>query len=173
MLALWPLINCFGISSIDIDQCLHIFINAHSFSLKLILFHLGFNGKSKIWTRIYTVNENLDKSFVLNKKLQDFNDDLKKSHFSENHRFQQASLENHWFSKENWYRGGTEKEERSAARAASAIGVLRNFKSSVFAWRFFDFLGTARSGMIGFKRQNWRRGGTGKRKSPPEEPQVR
>ena len=160
MLALWPLINCFGISNIDIDQCLHIFINAHSFSLKLILFHLGFNGKSKIWTRIYTVNENLDKSFVLHRKLQDFNDDLRKSHFSENHRFEQTSLENHWFSKENWYRGGAEKEEKSAARAASAIGVLRIFKSSVFAWRFFDFLGYVRSGMIGFKRQNWHRGGT-------------
>ena len=152
MLALWPLINCIGtISNIDIDQCLHIFINAHSFSLKLILFHLGFNGKSKIWTRIYTVNENLDKSFVLQRKLQDFNDDLRKSHFSENHRFEQTSLENHWFSKENWYRGGTEKEEKSAARAASAIGVLRIFKSSVFAWRFFDFFRTATNGMQIFR----------------------
>ena len=53
--------------------------------------------------------------------------------FSENQTFEQESLENHWFSKENWYRGGTEKEEKSAARAASAIGVLRNFKSNVFA----------------------------------------
>ena len=51
--------------------------------------------------KTYTVNENLDKSFVLNKKLQDFNDDLKRSLFSENRRFEQASLENHWFSKEN------------------------------------------------------------------------
>ena len=47
------------------------------------------------------------------------------------------------FSKENWHRGGTEKIEKSAGRAASAIGVLRIFKSSVFAWRFFDFFGTA------------------------------
>jgi hypothetical protein len=164
MLTLWPLISCLGILNIDIDQCLHIFIDAHCFSLKLIVFHLGFNGKSKIWTRIYRVNKNLDKSFVLQRKLQDFNDNLRlrKWHFSENHRFEQASLENHRFSKENWYRGGTEKEEKSAARAASAIGVLRIFKSSVFAWRFFDFLGYVRSGMIGFKRQNWRRGGTEK-----------
>ena len=58
---------------------------------------------------------------------------------------------------ENW---NIEEEEKSAGRAASAIGVLRIFKSSVFAWRFFDFLGIARSGMIGFKRQNWHRGGT-------------
>ena len=173
MLALWPLINCFGISNIDIDQCLHIFINAHSFSLKLILFHVGFNGKSKIWTRIYTVNENLDKSFVFQRKLQDFNDNLRKWPFWENQKNERESLENYWFSKENWYRGGTAKEEKSAARAASAIGVLWIFKSSVFAWRFFDFLGTARSGMIGFRRQNWHRGGTEKQKSQPEEPQVR
>ena len=62
-------------------------------SLKLIVFHLDFNGKFKIWTRIYRVNENLDKSFVLQRKLQDFNDDLRKSHFSENHKFEQTSLE--------------------------------------------------------------------------------
>ena len=47
------------------------------------------------------------------------------------------------FSKENWHRGGTEKIEKSAGRAASAIGVLRIFKSGVFAWRFFDFFRTA------------------------------
>ena len=64
---------------IDIDQRLHIFIDVHCFSLKLIVFHLGFNGKSKIWTRIYRVNENLDKSFVVHGKLQDFNDTLRKS----------------------------------------------------------------------------------------------
>ena len=64
------------------------------------------------------------------------------------------------FSKENWHRGGTEKIEKSAGRAASAIGVLRIFKSSVFAWRFFDFLGTATNGMQIFrgrrsKRRRW------------------
>ena len=37
------------------------------------------------------------------------------------------------FSKENWHRGGTEKIEKSAGRAASAIGVLRIFKSGVLA----------------------------------------
>ena len=72
------LINCLGISNIDIDQCLHIFINALSFSLKLILFHLGFNGKSKIWTRIYRVNENRDKSIAFQRKLQDVNYKSKK-----------------------------------------------------------------------------------------------
>ena len=59
--------------------CLHIFIDVHCFSLELIVFHLGLNGKSKIWTRIYRVNENLDKSFVFQRKLQDFNDNLWKS----------------------------------------------------------------------------------------------
>ena len=61
------------------------------------------------------------------------------------------------FSKENWHRGGTEKIEKSAGRAASAIGVLRIFKSSVFAWRFFDFLGDVRNGMIDFssKMKKW------------------
>ena len=39
------------------------------------------------------------------------------------------------------------KIEKSAGRAASAIGVLRIFKSGVFAWRFFDFFGTAPNGM--------------------------
>ena len=37
--------------------------------------------KFRIWTRIYRVNENLDKSFVVPRKLQDFNDNLRKSHF--------------------------------------------------------------------------------------------
>ena len=51
----------------------------------------------------------------------------------EEHRFEGESLENNWFSKENRHRGGTEKIEEYAGKAASAIGVLRNFKSSVFA----------------------------------------
>ena len=55
------------------------------------------------------------------------------------------------FSKENWHRGGTEKIEKSAGRAASAIGVLRIFKSGVFAWRFFDFFGTATNEMQVFR----------------------
>ena len=58
------------------------------------------------------------------------------------------------FSKENWHRGGTDKEENTDGRVASAIGVVRIVKSDVFAWCFFDFLGklgTARSGMIGFR----------------------
>ena len=79
----------------------NIFINAHCFSLKLIVFHLGFNGKSKIWKRIYRVNKNLDKLFVLHRKLQDFNDNLRKSYSSENQRLEQTSIENHVFSKEN------------------------------------------------------------------------
>ena len=33
---------------IDIDQCSHVFIHVHSFSFKLSVFHLGFNGKSEI-----------------------------------------------------------------------------------------------------------------------------
>ena len=55
------------------------------------------------------------------------------------------------FSKENWHRGGTEKIEKSAGRAASAIGVLRILKSCVFAWRFFDFFGTATNEMQVFR----------------------
>ena len=55
------------------------------------------------------------------------------------------------FSKENWHRGGTEKIEKSAGRAASAIGVLRIFKSGVFAWRFFDFFGIATNEMQVFR----------------------
>ena len=55
------------------------------------------------------------------------------------------------FSKENWHRGGTGKIEKSAGRAASAIGVLRIFKSGVFAWRFFDFFGTATNEMQVFR----------------------
>ena len=51
----------------------------------------------------------------------------------EDHRFERESLEHHRFSKENLHRGGIEKIEKSAGRAASAIGVLRIFKSSVFA----------------------------------------
>ena len=58
---------------IDVSIC---FIDVHCVSLKLTVFHLGLNGKSKIWTRIYRVNENLDKSFVLQRKLQDFNENL-------------------------------------------------------------------------------------------------
>ena len=45
--------------------------------------------------------------------------------------------ENLWniigFPKENWHRGGTEEEENTDGRAASAIGVLRIVKSDVFA----------------------------------------
>ena len=37
------------------------------------------------------------------------------------------------FPKENWHRGGTEEEENTDGRAASAIGVLRIIKSGVFA----------------------------------------
>ena len=102
------------------------------------------------------------------------------------------------FSKENWHRGGTEKIQKSAGRAARAIGVLRTFKSSVFAWRFFYFLRDVRNGMIGFNTTNdkvvlsldvffnffgtVRNGMVGfllkigkskKRKDRPQEPQVR
>ena len=52
------------------------------------------------------------------KKIQDLNDHVEKII---------------GFPKENYRRGGTEEIEKSAERAASAIGVLRNFKSSVFA----------------------------------------
>ena len=57
-------------------------------------------------------------------------------------------------SKENWHRGGTEKIEKSAGRAASAIGVLRIFKSNVFAWRFFDFFKTAPNETPSFESEN-------------------
>ena len=64
------------------------------------------------------------------------------------------------FSKENGHRGGTEKIEKSAGRAASAIGVLRIFKSGVFAWRFFDFFRTAPNETPSFESENDRGGGT-------------
>ena len=72
----------------------------------------------------------------------------------EDRRFERESLENHWFSKENWHRGGTEKIEKSAGAAASAIGVLWIFKSSVFAWRFFDFFRTATNETPTFESEN-------------------
>ena len=58
------------------------------------------------------------------------------------------------FSKENWHRGGTEKIEKSAGKAASAIGVLRIFKSGVFASRFFDFFGPATNEMQVVRTKN-------------------
>ena len=63
------------------------------------------------------------------------------------------------FSKENWHRGGTEKIEKSAGRAASAIGVLRICKSGVFAWRFSIFLGQPRT-KCKFSERKWHRRGT-------------
>ena len=85
------------------------------------------------------------------------------------------------FSKENWHRGGTEKIEKSAGRAASAIGVLRIFKSCVFAWRFFRLFWDSHERNASFQNENdigeeprpWRRGGTEKQKRPPGGPQVR
>ena len=47
----------------------------------------------------------------------------------ENQRFERSCLENHWFPKENWHRGGTEEEEITDGRAASAI-VTRKSKIS-------------------------------------------
>ena len=49
---------------------------------------------------------------------------------------------------ENWK---IKEEENPAGQAASAIGVLRNCKSSVFACRFFDFLRIAPNGMQVFR----------------------
>ena len=83
--------------------------------------------------------------------------------------------------------------KRRGRGAGSAIGVLRIFKSDVFAWRFFDFFGdvrsqmqiyekrvfawrffdffgTARNGMIGFLSKF---GKFTQKKNPPSEPQVR
>ena len=60
------------------------------------------------------------------------------------------------FSKENWHRGGTEKIEKSAGRAASAIGVLRIFASGVFAWRFFRFFWDSYERNDRFLIDNWK-----------------
>ena len=76
------------------------------------------------------------------------------------------------FPKENWHRGGTEEEENTAGRAASAIGVLRNFKSNIFAWRFFRlFWGRPQRNAsiqsendIGEELRPKSRGGTGREK---------
>ena len=76
------------------------------------------------------------------------------------------------FSKENWHRGGTEKIEKSAVRAASAIGVFRIFKSGVFAWRFFDFFRTAPNETPTFESEN-DIGEEAVRKSCPLGPQGR
>ena len=99
--------------------------------------------KLQVWTRILTNHLLFRGSFKISMIIFLI--------FSDTQRFEQESLENHWFSKENWHRGGTEKIDKSAERAASAIGVLRNFKSSVFAWRFFDFFGIALNGMQVFR----------------------
>ena len=54
------------------------------------------------------------------------------------------------------HRGGTRKINGSGRGAGSAIGVHRICKSNVFAWRFFDFFGDVRNGMIGFWKTCYR-----------------
>ena len=54
------------------------------------------------------------------------------------------------------HRGGTRKINGSGRGAGSAIGVHRIYKSNVFAWRFSDFFGDVRNGMIGFWKTCYR-----------------
>ena len=118
----------------------------------------------QIWithTQIINSDKNLDKSFVF------FIGNFKISTIIYENQLFSERTSKIWtrlqkiigFSKENWHRGGTEKIEKSAGRAASAIGVLRIFKSGVFAWRFFDFFRIALNETFTFERK-WHRGGS-------------
>ena len=51
----------------------------------------------------------------------------------EDHRFERESLENHLFFKGKLTEGRNGKDKKSTGKPAGAIGVLRIFKSSVFA----------------------------------------
>ena len=123
--------------------------------------------KLQIWTRILTNHSLFIGNFKISMRI--YENQL----FSERKSKIWTRLQkNIGFLKENWHRGGTEKIEKSAGRAASAIGVLWNFKNSVFAWRFFRLFWDSPKRNASFQCEN----GTGEeavRESRPLGPQGR
>ena len=96
--------------------------------------------KLQIWTRILTNHSFFIRDFKISMRIYE-----NQLVFERKSKIWTRLQKNIGFSKENWHRGGTDKIENSAGRAASAIGVLRIFKSNVFAGRFSTFLGQPRT----------------------------